>query len=226
MTEHSAPFTDEMVRAILAGIKTETRRLVKLPRWGSGEIELDDDNKPLAICTKTGCLAEILNPYGIDGDTIWCREAHTWITLADEDEWRERAIAEGRLRRHFDGYDVAMFWRATDQNVETRWRPSMFMFRWASRILLENTGSRVEHLHEITHEDAMAEGVVDYLFGEYDDNGFDDYPCYSYAIRNYRRLWDKINLKSGHGWDTNPLVRVTQFKIKEVTSDLQRAGLR
>jgi hypothetical protein len=92
-----------------------------------------------------------------------------------------------------------------DENAERdakgmtpRWRPSIHMPRWASRIALEVTGVRVETLNMITAGDAEAEGVDASTCGN---------------IVAYQRLWDSINAKRGYGWEKNPWVWVVEFKM-------------
>lgn len=84
-----------------------------------------------------------------------------------------------------------------------KWKPSIHMPRWASRINLEITDIRVERLQEINEEDAKHEGVKRINAGDF---GME---TWSSAFRN---LWDSINSKRGYGWDTNPWVWVIEFK--------------
>lgn len=208
MTERPILFSGEMVRAVLGGRKTQTRRVMRLPRWSTGnwaDFELDDQGKPLTVCGDTGCLAEIASPYGTPGDSLWVRETHTWITLAASDPWRLRAAADGCLKHHPDGYDVAMIYRADGDEISGDWRPSIFMPRWGSRISLDVVSIRVERLRDITTADAMAEGCpVEYR--PENCNGM------SHAVHGwFEYLWDSINLKRGYGWDVNPWVWVVEF---------------
>jgi energy-coupling factor transporter ATP-binding protein EcfA2 len=140
----------------------------------------------------------------VNADRLWVRETHTWIPLADSDPWRERATADGCLKRHPDGYDVAMIYRADGDEIGSNWRASIFMPRWASRITLDLVDVRIERLQDISEADAIAEGVErNYLTDE------DSFPCSS-AAAGFRTLWDSIN--PAHGWAINPWVWVVEFK--------------
>jgi hypothetical protein len=88
--------------------------------------------------------------------------------------------------------------------------PSIFMPRWASRILLEVTAVRVECVQDINEEDAIAEGLSD----EYIRKEFPPAECFRKptAREAFRTLWDSINAKRGYGWDVNPWVWVIEFK--------------
>ena len=94
-----------------------------------------------------------------------------------------------------------------------KWRPSIFMPRWASRITLEIKDIRVERLQDISEEDAMAEGLTWWIakngkvhYGEFIADVWE-----TKAARAYARLWDTINAKRG-GWDENPWVWAISFK--------------
>ncbi|TXH90322.1 MAG: hypothetical protein E6Q78_05105 [Rhodoferax sp.] len=136
MKEHPILFSAPMVRAILAGTKTQTRRVVKpTPEWigKSGVLSFNGRvGLPHAIC-----------PYGQPGDRLWVREA-----------WN----GYGPFK---DG--MHYYYRATDQNPDsTKWKPSIHMPRAASRITLEITGVRVERLQDISEADAKAEGYKEF----------------------------------------------------------------
>ena len=142
---------------------------------------------------------------------MWVRETFTWITLA-ENEWR----GTPDQRRHSDGYPVTMLYRA-DAEAEgwllpASWTPSIFMPRWASRILLEITEMRVERVQDISEEDAQAEGV--------------DFPGWDWRLKrnswalNFSALWDSINAKRGFGWDVNPWVWIIEFSCVDIVAEL------
>lgn len=179
-------FSGEMVRAILDGRKTQTRR-VMMPQpnpitgtpvrgkvYTSGWFE--DGPAPDYVYK--------LCPYGQTGDRLWVRE--TW---ADCDPIRFRADL-------FRG-----LWKDNDQV----WKPSIFMPRWASRITLEVLRVRVERVQDISEVDAKAEGV-DLSCGPMVHS---DYPNYK---RTYHQLWDSINVKRGYPWASNPWVWVIEFR--------------
>jgi hypothetical protein len=258
MVERPILFNAEMVRAILDGRKTQTRRVMKpqpetyngkpvqdqgrLHNSGwlyDGQFFIDDgqmmDHLFHEVYGRKG------SPYGgvyADGtaDSLWVRETHTWITLADSDPWREQATADGCLKRHPDGYDVAMIYRADGDEIGSNWRPSIFMPRWASRITLDLVDVRVERLQDISEGDAIAEGVAHNLLGDdcppkyqnewqnYLAATDDDPPCYS-AVDSFRTLWDSINSKRGYGWAANPWVWVVEFKPHPPQAEPRQAAL-
>lgn len=189
MKERPILFSGSMVRALLAGTKTQTRRIAKPVRhpdlgnvYAPGALVLEQE--PQHVIDR--CC-----PYGQPGDRLWVRETHmNWWKLDPENP-------EGpRLFSH-----VAAF--AADGYVlepGERWIPSIHMLRAASRILLEITGVRVERLQDISEADALAEGVAHSL----------NLPGGRFARENFEHLWWTIN---GDGsWESNPWVWVVEFK--------------
>ncbi len=218
-------FSGEMVRAILEGRKTQTRRVVTFT--ASGRIKepgsprnwhLDD---PEAV---NGC------PYGKPGDRIYVRE--TWWQAGEwsqshpeDDEWslwigsRRVIYAADRNppnepNRHYPvGLRNGRF-SAAEPNRLWRKRPSIHMPRWASRILLEITDVRVERLQDISEEDALAEGVKKWPHKGHFAYGYDGgyAPGYGSHSGAFCNLWDSINAKRGYSWESNPWVWVIEFK--------------
>lgn len=225
MKERPILFSAPMVRALLDGSKTQTRRIMKnQPR----ETDADPIRARLidVICKSFERKQEShLFPYGIGGDRLWVREA--WrIGAWDEDEGEVAIdyLADGFSRREWiqvpEKSDFERYWmQCTDDaakagletdaggkyhwapgNSPCRGRPSIHMPRWASRILLEITSVRVERLHDISEADATAEGTPHSL----------NHPAGRTATENYQYLWECIN---GDGsWDLNPWVWVIEFK--------------
>lgn len=186
MKERPILFSAPMVRALLAGTKTQTRRVAKnLPHESEYEPGLFSmmvvrDGKLMEATGGVGMLKPLC-PYGQPGDRLWVRE--TWT------EWEGTFL----YRADFEGCEVA--WK---------WTPSIHMPRKSSRITLEVTAVRVERLQDISEEDAKAEGAG----GErYIGQGFD----HCVHREAYRTLWNDIN---GPGsWDANPWVWVVEFKF-------------
>jgi hypothetical protein len=152
-----------MVRAILDGRKTQTRRVVKpqpatVERWMAGK---PAPQKTVISCTVFRNLAgsgwtncyPFKCPYGQPGDRLWVRE--TWKANGTGGGPRITFKADGAEEWRKDAPNDSPMWIADDDN----WRPSIFMPRWASRIALEITEVRAERLNEISDEDAIAEGV-------------------------------------------------------------------
>lgn len=182
MKERPILFSGEMVRAILDGRKTQTRRVVKQRGDCSGSVEQ--------------C------PYGQPGERLWVRE--TWATEGTDET--------STLPLQFKA-------DRSDWPKCSKWRPSIHMPRWASRITLEIESVRVERLQKITEEDAKAEGTRDdALVHYYCEEGTDDDPIGNHRC-NWRyafsRLWESINAKRGFGWDANPWVWVITFRRVE-----------
>lgn len=178
-----------MALAVLAGIKTQTRRIVKgmaLEWLESGEFT------PEFVANPNNHLC----PYGHPGDQLWGREA--WRTVKEADHLPPRDLTPA----HRIWYEAD----APHQPGAGKLRPSMFMPRWASRILLEIVSVRVERLQDISEQDAIAEGVRQYSVLERIQAGKD-----RWARHAYRELWESIN---GPGsWDANPWVWVVSFKL-------------
>lgn len=214
MKEHPILFSAPMVRAILAGNKTQTRRVVK-PQ----PIFIADPHVPFK--TSDANPKGIINcPYGRRGDRLWVREAWQGPLLESDEQVDE-------FRQSPDIYKKPGFcaYRATDtldaideDGKELGWRPSIHMPRWASRILLEITGVRVERLQDISEDDAKAEGA-DCLVTENctaENRALLAMPLMDDATpyRNgYALLWESIN---GDGsWAANPWVWVVTCKRVE-----------
>lgn len=235
MRERPILFSAPMVRALLDGKKTQTRRVIK-PQpdvsigWGgctrlmfksrngadilNEAIESPEPHSYLALC-----------PHGTIGDRLWVREA--WRVGKPHDNTAPRNILPPLIER---GQGVTVLyeaggWRSIgpdgrpeptypDNELMPNWagkaRPSMFMPRAFSRITLEITSVRVERLQDIGDEDAIAEGIEGATEGYHVDGGRHFHaasPRYSFAS-----LWDSLNAERGHGWDINPWVWVVEFK--------------
>lgn len=162
-----------MVRAILEGRKTMTRRIIT----DESIISLREDGTPGKVQPRSR--------YGKPGDRLWVRE--TWAPHAD----MPTRAAIYRCDRGGDYQD--------NVTEHFRWRPSIHMPRWASRIDLEITGVRVERLKEISNEDCWNEGMSD-----------ETNPQLKANRKWFSELWESIN---GVGsWDSNPWVWVVEFR--------------
>ncbi|HDV0465807.1 TPA: hypothetical protein RHH61_002039 [Klebsiella pneumoniae] len=198
MTERGMIFNAEMVRAILDGRKTQTRRPIKWKQTRFTEIgEREDGSKwPWSEDADHACDFWHPCPFGAVGDRIWVRE--TWnkygglLTYRADHDWID------------------------DMRKETvctaKWVPSSHMPRWASRILLEITDVRVERLNAISQENAQAEGME--LTGwrptySDPDSGGEVMTPYD----NFAELWSSIY--GDESWKANPWVWVIEFKRVE-----------
>lgn len=221
MKERPILFTGPMVRAILEGRKTVTRRVVKPQPDFLGSMV--DPNTPFKTLD-AGLHARITCPYGEPGDRLWVRETWTDVNMcgapalayrADEDIrdlMEEPGFLDDRGAFNYDDprvkpYPFACWYAELDQ---ARWRPSIHMPRWASRILLEITAVRVERLQDISEEQALAEGV----HGEPCDHArqaCSDIGCWGDTAKGaFGFLWEQLN--GAGAWQANPWVWVVEFK--------------
>lgn len=205
MTERGMIFNAEMVRAVLDGRKTQTRRIVNgVPSshdfhgWVLSSTSAKDEGKACWAIGKSPLLNKPIRarcPFGEVGDRLWVRET---------------------FRVHSRATDVAtLVYKASEQQswtqqtcrvpiekcnkpaVVDKWTPSIHMPRWASRITLEITGVRVERLQDISAEDAAAEGLTGRA-----------------KMHDFGVLWSSIY--GDESWQANPWVWVIEFKRVEV----------
>lgn len=199
MRERPILMSAPMVRALLDGTKTQTRRVVKpqppaicravyLPF--SQENNWQGYGKDDLICWYGEC------PYGVPGDQLWVRES-----FAPDPVQNSRLLA---YRADMDA----------NQSGEIRWKPSIHMPRWASRILLQITGVSVERLQDISAEEAMAEGMHEFqlptgsVFG-YSRSGTPGPLLGDTPVAAYYALWEQLN--GAGSWEANPWVWVVEF---------------
>ncbi|WP_336273783.1 hypothetical protein [Vreelandella indica] len=200
MKQRPILFNADMVRALLDGRKTQTRRLVK-PAPGmvtnkSIEPWEGDPKALMALLERNnrGC------PYGKPGDRLWVREAHA---LLPRTAYRA-SVGTGTIEQvehPTDGYTAAVFREGFDRSGAPKWRPSIHMPRWASRITLEVVSVRVERLNDISAKDALEEGIA----------------LCQQPQEAFRQLWESIH--SPEGWSANPWVWVVEFKRLEDTDE-------
>jgi len=218
-------FNDEMVRAIQEGRKTQTRRIAKnierAPNFRAGW-KAFRKYSAVSIDTPAPMLGRYC-PVGVPGERLWVRETWSDVNLqgapgiayrADDDI---RDLMEEPSFHDEDGafnyddervkpYHFAVWSEDLLSGSEGRWRPSIHMPRWASRITLEITDIRVERLQAISDKDARAEGVD--CVHEAESAGV---PVEEVRPRSaFRALWDRINGEDA--WDANPWVWVIEFK--------------
>lgn len=209
-----------MVRATLREVdpKTQTRRIVKTKQsswckevrgecWHPNEIaewRLQDGRWFGLMGWYTLAFADC--PYGQIGDRLWVRE--TWqgpLIDAEMMENEYRASPDDFHNPKYCEYAAdggpAPEFITLDDNLVQRWKPSIHMPRWASRILLEIVNVRIERLQDISEADATAEGTPHSL----------GHPAGRTAVENFEHLWECIN---GDGsWSANPWVWVIEFKV-------------
>lgn len=197
-------FSGEMVRAILEGRKTQTRRILKPQpiqvhdiqdrrKQKKGDLFIGPDIMPtgdsnglvIGVAENNGTtrwigqnFCEEYCPYGKTGDRLWVKET-----------FRAIKNAKGKMQN--------VEYRATASIPDGPWKPSIFMPRWASRILLEITGIKVQRLGEMKDEDARAEGCCGVCSA-------------AFGLPSFKYIWESINGKGS--WENNPWVWVIQFK--------------
>ncbi len=228
MKERPILFNGEMVRAVLDGTKTQTRRVMRVQppnrilswqdatdgEWFGHDVaeDVDSDSAEFWPSYEKG----IKCPYGVAGDRLWVRETFN------------PTACDGGLGYRF---------RADDPNGNCpecgepcRWKPSIFMPRDASRITLEVLSVRAERVTVITPQEAIAEGVTGWAIRENERRTYNiktrkrrPKPLgpnvldgtkrgVPYHVNAFAELWDSINAKRGFGWDVNPWIWAVEFK--------------
>lgn len=236
MKERGMIFNAEMVRAILDGRKTQTRRIMKdrpsdgfHPTHNGYDLDLNAHWYTPGMVDKKGYLQPAKKdvfgvadenegytcPFGTVGDRIWVRETFQG-PLIPEDELSEflgenpdKFESPAYCEYAADGGPRPEYVDA-DDNTRHGWRPAIHMPRWASRLTLEIIGVRVERLNSISQEDAQAEGME--LTGwrptySDPDSGGEVWTPYD----NFAQLWESIY--GEESWKANPWVWVIEFKV-------------
>lgn len=217
MTERPILFSAEMVRAILAGRKTQTRRKMKVQPWPDSTVEVGpyhphivdrhgESHPGPATFGAVWSHQDIVNgadaglpcPYGALGDLLWVREGFA----VQPELWADN---RGPQPLHYTADQVIGFAGKPDtrQIEDYRSKPSIHMPRWASRITLRITDVRAERLQDIREDDARAEGCDPVI---HEDGAID---CGTRKT-TFARLWNRIN--GAGAWEANPWVWVLSFE--------------
>lgn len=208
--ERPIPFSAPMVRAILEGRKTVTRRAIKVQPHidasgnfcvGSSNYGQDGYGKPVTKHFVNGCC-----PFGKPGDRLWVRE--TWAADAQVDAVAPRDLSQGEPIHY--AADGAARQTGCAMIKPGKGRPSIHMPRWVSRILLEITAVRVERLQDITPEQITAEGVSTCGEAIWGSQWWVDAP--DQAIEDARNGFADLWTSTGGDWNANPWVWVVEFK--------------
>ena len=220
MKEFPLIFSAPMIRAFLDGRKTQTRRIIKLPKWAiAGIVRSQPDGGIVVLRRSTGYDAEIAPPAR-PGDLMWARE--TWRpnsgafqSEAFEGEFGIDYRADGKTIWH--DIEALDLYPHGDKDVDARkwlpahkpydpWRPSIHMPKWASRIRRKVKAVRVERVQDISEEDARAEGTLAWCPA--------DTECLiEDAKDHFRMLWESIH--GADAWDRNPWVWVYEFEAED-----------
>ena len=220
MAEKPILFSGEMVGDILDGTKTQTRRVIKpQPLYMREDIWLWE-GKEYSERELRGWLS-LAAPHQV-GDRLWVRETFVLEAVTDVGD----LPTDGRPHEDIYGEDydwLVPHYRATEPEPHivpdgledsyddrTRWSPSIFMPKWATRIWLEVTGIRAERVQDITATGIMEEGVKGWK------------APMLLARSRFQALWDSINAERGFGWDTNCWAWVYEFKRLEASEGASR----
>jgi hypothetical protein len=202
-------FSGPMVRALLAGTKTQTRRIVK-PQPTS--------DRPIIAIADDGVWR---CPYGQVGDRLWVRETCAIVPATayrcSRDVGPDGKLAQVPHRSSPDGHSWAVYRQGWTRCAPEPWRPSIHMPRWAARLALTITEVRVQRLHDISEADAAAEGVQRIAATSTAAGGW---PCplldtgigvvVDTARVAFTGLWRSIN--GAASWDANPWVWALTFE--------------
>jgi len=172
-----------MVRAILTGRKTMTRRIVKFPKDFTGKKVFDNAPYGLKYSNSSVTIVRLSCPYGVPLDRLWVRESFQLIP------------------------PNMIFYKADAENKSiTGWKPSIHMPKKAHRICLEIVNVRVEKLQAISEYDAIREGMISTVKLAEQDSDYTGF----YAVEHFFALWESIYGKES--WHHNPWVWVIEFK--------------
>ena len=184
MTEHPLLLNDEMVRAVLDGRKTQTRRPMQTGILAHSELTVEGSHGKWAhVGNNSGDRYPVKCPFGAPGGTLWVRETHyRWTGCGEPPEHFQRD------RCYADDPELSAMQRGASLVTV----PSIHMPRWASRITLVVRSVRVERVQDITPMDCKAEGTT--------------------GREAFGALWDSIYAKRGLGWDVDPWVWVVEWE--------------
>ena len=217
MKERPILFSAPMVRAILDGRKTQTRRIYKVRKHPDTGCEMAASE----LVREPQHVIDRICPYGQPGDRLWVRETWSFNFLGGSSvagvvnqHYCVDYHAGGESKELFRNHHAPDLMRLYDSQLGA-WRPSIHMPRWASRILLEVTGVRVERLQDISDNDCLAEGIHRIAHGRegyfYHHDRTDPHPKnWCHPDDAYRELWEQIN--GAGSWEANPWVWIIEFK--------------
>jgi len=219
MKERPILFNGEMVRAVMDGAKTQTRRIIKDVLETYLFVGMAD-NRAIFSDPDSPVVAEWKCPYGVAGDRLWVRETFRFVT--DPKLWTCIEYRADMARIKPTGWNDKQGWQAEIEGGEEfnepgPWRPSIFCPRFGSRINVEVFDVRVERVQSIDEADAKAEGTHSLIHKDMDP-GTGAHISNTLSYRwGFAELWDSINGKprkdgTDISWAANPWVWVVEFK--------------
>jgi len=209
-------FRPESIQAIIEGRKTQTRRVNKLANKIAMSYERTwvhfskrDNWWELKGRSEYSDLIEafVLKPRYQVGETVYIKEAFEYVSLAEKDPWKDKAIADGSFRRKPDGLPVAMCYKLDGYEIGTDWLNPLFMPEWAARYFIVITDVRAERLQEIGQTDISQEGLT---LQRMKPNENWEHHIHVNRV-NFMRLWNSIN--KDYPWESNPWVFRYKFEF-------------
>lgn len=196
MTDRPILFSAPMVRALVAGSKTQTRRILKVETTDTGWFHLKNGGGG-CFCDSEEDLKRVAvdyTPFAV-GDRLWVKETHTCVGDADRWTLYRASGYEAECDRH--GFD-----KPYPPESDVRWKPSIFMPRSRSRLTLIVTDVRVQRLQDITLGEICAEGLATSIY---------DFKPIQRGFDAWIALWDSIN--GAGAWEANPWVVAVSFDV-------------
>ncbi len=219
-------FKPEMTLANLQGKKSRTSRTKGLQVINDNPdnwtFEYEELGTYYFVPKDKHCIARMVKcPFGKVGSELYGKETYTYVTLAEKDPWKDRAIADGSFRRMPDGSPVTMIYKSDGVEIPASWSSPMMMPEWASRYHIILNKIVCQRLHDISEEDSRCEGL----------------PEFRPARIQFQTLWDSINSKvrpedrlytlddksnrhfikgqtGRYSWESNPWVWALYYEVK------------
>lgn len=222
-------FSGDMVRAVLSGAKTQTRRVMKpqpfrtstyAPGFGQRWVyrgHISEDYK--GIPAMFGPFLPLC-PYGVPGDRLWVRENIEAYEETDIGYHVIRYAVDGRVVGEYTEEQEGWAWGyrgskpvcGHNYTQNTKHIPSIHMPKWATRIWLAVVSVRVQRVQDMTTADVWAEGIS---VGGEDVKHIGSQQHVTCRMSKFAELWDSINAKRGYPWSANPWTWCVEFKLPE-----------
>lgn len=220
MADRPILFSAPMVRALLDGRKTKTRRVLNPPPFidQMGNFCAPDRKGKIwnwgQNIDGTPCLRNYIKRIRFAvGDRLWVKETHACVGDADRRTLYRASGYGAECDRH--GFD-----KPYPHESEIKWKPSIFMRRTLSRLTLTVTDVRVQRLHDCSEADALAEGVIEYeptMEDPAEFSAYDGTDVFNNPVSAYRDLWNRIN--GAGAWEANPWVVAVSFDVTKGNID-------